>query len=359
MNSQSSVLFVQCVRVFAAALAILLLFSTLVAAQKRRLRKPARRSVTLGSRIDYSQFSHSTPKHQAACSSCHNAPTENWRKVRTFPDVADFPGHAACVSCHRPQFFRTAKPVICSVCHTKVSPRDDVRFSFSKPNAPRQFVIEFPHDRHQDVIAQALKQLESQSTRFIRTAFIAPADDKTAHYNNCEICHAPRTRAPVSPNGGWPDSFTPEGAFFKTAPSDHSSCFSCHWKSQQPTSANCAGCHKPADQAFLPNDTPLRISLKFRHTREQHVAECTTCHINITKSSTLRGLTPDVPITACSECHNRDGLRLDVSKELDAIDKNKDFVCSYCHTSNVGRRDPPSSHYLIAARPALKRSEIK
>jgi hypothetical protein len=355
MNRQSSVRLGQ---LSAGALAIMLLFSMLVAAQRRRVRKPAARPVTSTSRIDYSQFLHSTPKHQAACSTCHLAPTENWRKLRAFPDVADYPGHAACVGCHRPQFFRSAKPVICSVCHTKVSPRDDARFSFSKPGTPRQFVIEFPHDKHQDVIAQVLRQLESQSARFVRTSFTA-VDDKTKHYSNCEICHAPRTNAAVAPAGGWPDSLTPEAAFFKTAPNDHSSCFNCHWKSQQPTSANCAGCHKPADKSYLPADTPVRISMKFRHPREQHVAECTTCHINITKSSTLRGLAPDVPITACSECHNKDGLRLDVSKELEAIDKNKEFVCSYCHTSDVGRRDPPASHYLIAGREAIKRKDVK
>ncbi len=352
MNSQSPVR-----RVYLFALAILLLFSALVDAQKRRVRKPRARPVAT-SRIDYSQFSHSTPKHQAACSTCHQAPTENWRKVRTFPDIADYPGHSACVSCHRPQFFRSAKPVICSVCHARVSPRDDVRFAFSKPSTPRQFVIEFPHDKHQDVIARALRQLGSQSARVVRTSFTA-VDDKTKHYNNCEICHAPRTSTPAPPQNGWPDSFIPESTFFKTAPNDHASCFNCHWKSQQPTAADCAGCHKPAEKPNLRVDTPVRISMKFRHTREQHLAECTTCHINITKSSTLRGLVPDVPITACTECHNKDGLRLDVSKELEAIDKNKDFVCSYCHTSDVGRSDPPSSHYLIAGREAIKRKDVK
>ena len=99
--------------------------------------------------------------------------------------------------------------------------------------------------------------------------------------------------------------------------------------------------------------------MKFRHAREQHTAECTTCHINITKAATLRGLTPDVPITSCTECHNKDGLRLDVSKELEALDQKRDFVCSYCHTSHVGRRDAPASHYLIAGRPALLRKDIK
>jgi hypothetical protein len=108
-----------------------------------------------------------------------------------------------------------------------------------------------------------------------------------------------------------------------------------------------------------PSETTQRKSMKFSHAREQHVAECTTCHINITKASTLRGLQPDVPITSCTECHNKDGLRLDVSGELEALDKNREFVCSYCHTSDVGGRDAPASHYLIAGRPALKRKDMK
>ena len=99
--------------------------------------------------------------------------------------------------------------------------------------------------------------------------------------------------------------------------------------------------------------------MKFRHGREQHVAECTTCHINITKASSLQGLKPDVPITSCTECHNKDGLRLDVSTELQSVDKNSGFVCIYCHTSDVGRRDPPASHYVIAGREPIKRSGIK
>ena len=99
--------------------------------------------------------------------------------------------------------------------------------------------------------------------------------------------------------------------------------------------------------------------MKFTHAREQHVKECTACHINITKSASLKGLKPDVPITSCTECHNKDGLRLDVSSELEAIDKNRGFVCVYCHTSEVGSLDPPASHYLIAGRPPLKRKDIK
>lgn len=266
--------------------------------------------------IDYSKFSHATSKHQAACNTCHKPPTRDWQKVSSFPDVADYPDHDACVSCHRPQFFRGARPPICSVCHSKTSPRDDVRYAFRNLASKLQYTIEFPHDKHQDV-----------------------------GYNNCSVCHGSRT------------------ATFKAVPTDHSSCFNCHWKSQEPVAANCNGCHKLATTPYALVDSPKRISAKFIHEgggeKKQHIAECTTCHIHITKPASLRGLKPDVPITACTECHNKDGLRQDLSKELVSIDKNRAFVCVYCHEPNVGTLDPPASHYLIAERPPLKRKDIK
>jgi hypothetical protein len=280
--------------------------------------------------IDYSKFSHSTKKHQAECKTCHTVPTKTWSK---FPDIVDYPDHAACVSCHRPQFFKGARPQICSVCHTKTSPRDEARYAFRNPASRLQFTIEFPHDKHQDVIAR----LFSSRTRGVDLAHAPPQQQ---NYNNCTICHAS------------------QNATFKAAPKDHASCFNCHWKSQQPVAANCNGCHKLA-APYATATAPTRSSAKFIHEgggeKKNHVLECTACHINITKSATLRGLKPDVPITACTECHNKDGLRQDVSKELAAIDKNKAFVCVYCHEPNIGSKDPPASHYLIAERPPMKR----
>src|SRR5688572_20740763 len=283
--------------------------------------------------VDYSKFSHATKKHQAECKTCHVVPTKQWTTVSKFPDIVDYPNHAACVSCHRPQFFKGARPQICSVCHSKTSPRDEARYAFRNPAARLQFTIEFPHDKHQDVIAGLFKPRKPGVD-------LAHAPPPQQGYNNCTICHAS------------------QNATFKAAPTDHASCFNCHWKSQQPVATNCNGCHKPA----APHDaatTPARISSKFIHEgggeKKNHVLECTACHINITKSATLRGLKPDVPVTACTECHNKDGLRQDVSKELAAIDKNKAFVCVYCHAPEVGTKDPPASHYLIAERPPMKR----
>jgi hypothetical protein len=332
------------------------------AAQRRKPRRvPTARSSPTA--IDYSHFSHATKKHQGACNTCHKVPTTNWQKARDFPDVADFPSHDACVSCHRAQFFKGPKPAICSDCHTKISPRDDARFAFRNPGVKRQFLIEFPHDKPQDVNAQLFRKLTIQTPpQFVRAGFnssVSFADEKTKHYNNCEICHQPRAGFVPGLAPAWPDAFISAPDTFKQVPINHASCFNCHWGSQQPVNDNCGGCHKLATQPYVWVDAVQRFSLKFRHGREQHVAECTTCHINITKSATLRGLKPDVPITACSECHNKAPSHLEIPNELVAIDKNRDFVCTYCHTSDVGRRDPPASHYLIAGLPPKKRKDVK
>jgi decaheme cytochrome c component MtrC/MtrF-like protein len=287
--------------------------------------------------IDYTKFSHSTKQHRAECKTCHVVPTKEWPKASAYPDVVDYPDHAACVSCHRQQFFKGARPPICSACHTKTSPRDEARYVFRKPSSRLQFTIEFPHDKHQDVIARIFNTRNPR----VDLAHAAPQQQQQQNYNNCTICHASQTKT------------------FKAAPADHASCFNCHWKSQQPVAANCNGCHKLAAAPYDAKTTAKRISSKFIHEgggeKGNHVLECTTCHINITKAASLRGLKPDVPLTACTECHNKDGLRQDVSKELAEIDKNRAFVCVYCHAPNVGSLDPPASHYLIAERKPMKR----
>lgn len=154
--------------------------------------------------------------------------------------------------------------------------------------------------------------------------------------------------------------FVPDDNYFKTSPTDHADCFSCHFKGPKPTAEDCDGCHKLSATRNVVWAPRYRICAKFNHAFKIHVGDCVSCHINITKvTATLRELRPDVPISACSECHNREGLSLDIEKELDAIDRNTSFVCSYCHTSNIGRLDPPPSHYLIANRPPIGRKNLK
>src|SRR4030095_16247501 len=102
-------------------------------AQKRPVRPTPSPAVNAPAGKDYTKFSHSTKEHTGACKTCHKLPTDNWKKVREFPDVADFPDHEACVRCHKSQFFKGAQPPICTDCHLKSSPKDDARTAFRNP----------------------------------------------------------------------------------------------------------------------------------------------------------------------------------------------------------------------------------
>jgi hypothetical protein len=322
--------------------------------QQNKRSKPARRSTNrpaANTRKDYSQFSHRSAKHKSlACDACHQAPTDNWQSASGFPDIADFPGHSSCVQCHRSEFFKGSRPAICSICHTKVSPRSEARFAFGKPNQPSQFNAIFPHDKHQDVIAGIVPNFRTDGIEAAHARVGArPVQEKsTAKYNNCAICHESESGA-RNASASFPDKFAPPMGTFKTTPAGHASCFDCHWKAQEPTHNNCAGCHDLSQTDLARLLAPERISLKFTHEREDHVLECTACHINITRVSTLRGLKPDVPITSCSECHKSrtDNTVATIETELAQRDRDAGFVCAKCHTSDVGKKPVPASHRAI------------
>jgi len=79
--------------------------------------------------------------------------------------------------------------------------------------------------------------------------------------------------------------------------------------------------------------------------------ECTTCHINITRASTLRGLTPDVPIAACVTCH-KDNKKTTYQKittieeEFEQFKKTSScYVLPHC---GCGQKKPPASHEAAA-----------
>jgi hypothetical protein len=347
------------------------LILNIVAAQTRHSKRPVKTAATQpaphGSAAKYSAFLHSSEKHKnLECNACHKIPT-TWTAKRDFPDAADFPDHDACVRCHRQQFFTRQAfigtgPSICVVCHVRAAPREDARFAFGKPNNAnqtekpkdeRQFTIEFPHDKHQNVIASR-GHGRSPDVNFIRASFFKPQtnDDKQPDYNNCSICHVTNTlRDPLDlvliPPGP-PPTFRPPAGTFKTMPHTHDACFDCHWKSQKPTSDDCGGCHKRA-ASFVAIGSPQRTSAMFSHEggKENHVQECTTCHINITRASTLKGLTPDVPITTCATCH-KDNKRTTYPKITTIEDELAQFKktgnCTYCHTEDVGKKKLPASH---------------
>src|SRR5215210_4064090 len=108
------------------------------AAPEPQTRRRTQRRAPARPRVDYSKFTHSTPAHRKdSCASCHKTPSDNWTKARAadaaFPDITDYPEHESCLGCHRQQFFNGARPPICAVCHTVVSPRAGGRHPFANP----------------------------------------------------------------------------------------------------------------------------------------------------------------------------------------------------------------------------------
>ncbi|MFL6254680.1 MAG: cytochrome c3 family protein [Pyrinomonadaceae bacterium] len=371
-----------CVRISSAALE----------PQQRRAttqrRAPAR---TQRPGVDYTKFTHTTAAHRKdSCDSCHKSPSDNWAQVRdaaaAFPDITDYPEHESCLSCHRQQFFKGARPAICSVCHTVVSPRAGARFPFARSEKAKtsasEFALNFPHDIHQDVMARAPQRVEEDGVRFVRTAFVQePA--KPSKPNSCSVCHQTYTLQPaaaptpvpagakVGAGAGFPA--LPAG-LLKTTPTGHESCFNCHWQEggEKPLSTDCAGCHKllPVGTAARPAlagkdaDPQLaaragftdpyivrkllrRDSVIFAHEEERHrEIDCATCHTRIPALNTLDELTLKVPILSCgagSSCHIGAKPKRILNEEVDKKLADSNFQCVKCHY-NLGRQKPPQSH---------------
>jgi hypothetical protein len=372
-------------------------------AQRRRVARPrASQTRARSPRVDYSDFSHRTPQHRRrSCDSCHQSPTANWASVRAketaFPDVTDYPAHASCLDCHRRQFYSGARPVICSVCHTVVSPRASGRHPFQNPSetfarstkstkkqrgAPSDFVVNFPHDRHQDVMARAVP---AGRVGFVRAAYARQEEAKEV--DSCSLCHQtfrPQgdsqdeylTAPPkeLAENDLRVPAFWMKKGMLKTTPASHASCFNCHWQDggERPLSSDCAGCHTPAPAAAPPArkaadaDTahPSARSLgdaaalehwagrrvaRFKHEQGNHESVgCTACHVTITSVSRLGPDTLDVPIQTCasSNCHGATRPPKNIIfREVEQRRKPEgaSYQCAKCHLG-YGREPTPKSH---------------
>jgi hypothetical protein len=353
--------------------------------QTRRRQQPAARP-----RVDYSNFSHATKGHFENCASCHLIPS--FEK----PDIADYPDHPSCINCHRQQFFRGARPVICSNCHTVTAPRSEARFKFPKVNEASQFTDIFPHSKHVET-------------------------------PTCSYCHKVDNTAQTPQANAPKDAFVaPAGTFMRT-PTSHLSCFGCHWQKgvkdrEQPPLANeCSRCHqnlaKPLVQTaalttalnatiagganepkFIPavaqgvspnasqgtlaahkTLTPPRISPKFVHEIESHKKKtneegkevaitCVECHTAAQKAATLKAMRLKVnqvqlmPSCSTSACHTAISgtaqLKNSVFRELRERGKDAKFDCAICHTPPVSLNpEVPCSHYKAVLESAKKENE--
>jgi Cytochrome c7 and related cytochrome c len=305
-------------------------------------------------------FSHASKSHvKINCASCHKNPTANWISARGYPDVADYPGHASCIGCHRADFFAGNRPAICAGCHTNPGPRGAARFPFPVRTRSQEFNTIFPHDVHQNLIASNSPKNDIAVAHFVNASF-RPADDpKASAFNNCAVCHQTTATLPKFGPRKLPllkpladavaETFAPTAVFFKNSPNSHASCFTCHYQNQKPARTDCAGCHS-LTKPYIESNEIARYSLKFDHLSKNHAnKDCTTCHVRITQNSDLKTMTnADVPIQTCStsSCHGQAILE-EIGKREAGIDaKQPAFQCSYCHTPEIGRFPIPQSHQI-------------
>jgi hypothetical protein len=381
-------------------------------AQRRLQPSRSRASTAPRPRTDYTSFDHATAQHQKSCDSCHKFPSPNWKDVRlgdaAFPDITEYPEHASCLECHRTQFFarERPRPKICSVCHVSVTPRNTVRWPYptlaekydASPKghaATSDFGVSFPHDKHEGLFS-GLETDSNAGELFVSASFAMNArarqDDPAKANAACATCH--QTFQPQSDsdeeNVTKPPMGLAEGAFwlkkgaFKTAPRDHTTCFTCHSAEGgiEPMPNNCAVCHKllqPAERLSLTTahgdfDPKLAASMgvtdratlrrwagreaaRFRHEWPPHDLACTDCH----KTAQMNAAEPRarrVAVLSCggagTGCHiepTPDGL-LNTAVAKKAADPK--FVCTSCHVLN-GRLPTPASHTSALPSPATKK----
>lgn len=276
----------------------------------------------------------------------------------------------------------------------------------------REFPGYFPHGLHQNVIARNERPASNAVWNFLRASFKTSADAPPKEIENCETCHVtdprPLQEKIVGTINGKEDKFTPAAGTFKTIPgrvynnlpeetlknipTGHASCFNCHWKAQSPTREDCDRCHlsqsdyakakglaaspdappgalsRQAGQWFQnwPAEWPKRFSLKFQHGETvgegnnkktigegNHDLNCTACHTNITRMTTLGIPKADVPITACAYCHVTNnsvakvGDKVTIFSEMKNRKDNSKYTCVGCHTPLIGSAQPPCSHYRV------------
>jgi hypothetical protein len=370
--------------------------------RRRTTTRPQPQAMSRRGARNYSRFKHEDHRQPVAkldCADCHTIPlpsAPDQIAAATKPSIDGYPYHDSCVRCHRQQFFKGASPAICTVCHTRATPRLTARDMHPFPKQDeqqiaREFPGYFPHSLHQSLIAlegnekPAPREVDANLS-FVRASFRTFDDTSAKVLDNCATCHLTDERAPAAITvGGTEATFKPEAkGTFKTVPAGHASCFNCHWQAQKPLKDDCAGCHlsqgeytKKKRAASIetplpgvlspkavewfkswPVNWPKRLSIKFRHETPNHDIGCTTCHINITQMETLNIPKADVPIATCAPCHvtnkspvlrkGSETLLFYTEMEKEKEDKdNKTNTCIGCHTTLIGREKPPCSHYLV------------
>ncbi len=317
------------------------------------------------------KFLHTATAHQLACDACHTFPSANWNVVRkgddAIPDVTEFPQHASCLKCHRTEFFARERPAprICSVCHVGVTPKFTERHPFPNPveafrKSPRSleftsaFDVAFPHASHLELFGEG---------------------------DTCTNCHV--TMDPTGEGGDeyatkppaeLGDAFWLKKGTFKTKPTGHTTCFTCHAVDSglKPEPRDCATCHRlstrpggaldfdsAAASVKAVTDPATRAawrerdaSATFRHEGGLHTdVACVKCH-NVASLDTTDPRSARVAVVSCggdSGCHVTASVDEGGALNFELLQRKSDpaFRCTKCHLAYAGAPVPASHSSAI------------
>jgi hypothetical protein len=248
------------------------------------------------------------------CNMCHVA-------VKDGSVTLKRPGHDQCMTCHSDDFNKDLKQLVCAQCHSSFPPTgaEDL-VPFPRYQGTRAILFEFSHAKHVDQKARV--------------------DAKTGFRSDCTFCH----------------KFDTQGAFAKFPA--HEQCAACHSKSgMKPqltadlSATGCRGCHTP-EEIENPGYTETRrfagkrqtangkyVDISFSHiahfkTRDQFDLNCTTCHYEVPKSTSISNLSLPKMLD-CVQCH-------DSAKAVKADFRMSN--CKTCHSDTVTAAAIPNSH---------------
>jgi len=236
------------------------------------------------------------------------------------------------------------------------------------------FRVQFPHDKHLDVISKVRRQRNDEAGLFVAASFrhhFVPAEESDP--KSCSVCHQtyqPQGKSDdefvTKPPKSIGDSFWLKKGSFKTRPTTHDACFTCHNKDSElePLPQKCEACHKLAPTVSAADFDPqlaVKVGVSdwwtltawrnrfsagaFRH--EAHADQsCTKCHNPTMNTADVKTL--QVAVKSCGGaegCHVTatadDGGILNY--EIDQKKANQSFVCSKCHIV-FGDKPAPASH---------------
>ena len=227
------------------------------------------------------------------CNLCHTAVSKGSVELKR-------PGHSQCQLCHadafKPESRSDAKAnLICSQCHSSGASATGNDVIHRRPTGT--LLIDFPHAKHVDPKVRI--------------------DAKTGFRADCTFCH----------------KFTAQGDNILPA---HTQCAACHSKPGAKTeltsflrTAGCRGCHNPESLDQPPTAiATVWDKIRFNHAthfeaRPDFRMDCTTCHYEVPKSTTLVNAKLTLPkMVDCAACH-------DSSKKIAAAHRTSN--CAACH----------------------------